>query len=142
MLFRSLGSPDARFQPVYVEDVAECFAAALFNRTTWGEAYDLVGPKVYTLRELVRIAGRASGHARPVIGLSRALSYLQAWAMEFVPGVPLSRDSYRSMLVDNVSNSAMPFGITPTALEAVAAAYLGDANPRGAYSAYRTHAGR
>ena len=137
-----LGSPDARFQPVYVEDVAECFAAALFNRTTWGEAYDLVGPKVYTLRELVRIAGRASGHARPVIGLSRALSYLQAWAMEFVPGVPLSRDSYRSMLVDNVSNSAMPFGITPTALEAVAAAYLGDANPRGAYSAYRTHAGR
>ena len=137
-----LGSPEARFQPVHVEDVAECFVAALFDRSAWAQAYDLVGPKVYTLRELVRIAGRASGHARPIIGLSRQLSYLQAWAMEFVPGVPLSRDSYRSMLVDNVSNAALPFGIAPTALEAIAPTYLGGATPRGSYSAYRTHAGR
>ena len=140
--FVVLGSPDARFQPVFVEDVAQCFVAALFDRSTFGKAYDLAGPQVYTLRELVRIAGHASGHPRAIIGLSQSLSYLQAWAMEFVPGVPLSRDSYRSMLVDNVSNAGLPFGIAPTSLEAVAPAYLGGANPRGTYSAYRTHAGR
>ena len=137
-----LGCAKARFQPVFVEDVARCLVAALFDRSTHGQSYDLVGPKVYALRELAALAGRESGHARWIFPLSRQLSYLQAWAMEFVPGVPLSRDSFRSMQVDNVSSSPLPFGIVPTPLEAVAPGYLGSANPRGRYQALRCGAGR
>jgi uncharacterized protein YbjT (DUF2867 family) len=137
-----LGSPQARFQPVYVEDVARCFVSCLFDSATYAASYDLVGPSVYTLRELVKLAGRASGHERPVIGLSRSLSYLQAWAMEFVPGKPLSRDNYHSMQIDNVSSAALPFGLRATPLEAVAPSYLGGHTPRARYGPMRTRAGR
>lgn len=137
-----LGCANARFQPVYVKDVARCFVAALFDRSAFGKAYDLVGPRVYTLRELAKLAGRESGHPRWIFPLSRQLSYLQAWVMEFVPGVPLSRDSFHSMQVDNVSAAKMPFGIAPTPLEAVAPAYLSDATPRARYSSFRYRAGR
>jgi NADH dehydrogenase len=137
-----LGCADAKFQPVYVGDVARCFAAALSERSSHGRAYDLVGPRVYTLRELAALAGRESGHSRWIVPLSRQLSYLQAWAMEFVPGVPLSRDSFRSMQVDNVSAAHLPFGIMPTALDAVAPSCLGNANPRARYQSFRFRAGR
>lgn len=137
-----LGCADARFQPVYVEDVARCFVAALFDRSTHGQAYDLVGPTAYTLRELVRLAGRESGHPRWIFPLSRQLSYLQAWVMEAVPGVPLSRDSFHSMQVDNVSAAKLPFGIVPTPIEAVAPAWLRNAGPRGRYPSFRINAGR
>jgi len=77
-----------------------------------------------------------------VIGLSRPLSYLQAWAMEFVPGKLLSRDNYRSMQIDNVSSATLPFGLRPTPLEAVAPGYLGGRTPRGRYGPMREKAGR
>lgn len=137
-----LGSPDARFQPVYIEDVARVFVAALFDRGSYAGAFDLVGPRAYTLRELMRFAGRASGHARPVIGLSRSQSYLQAWSMEWLPGNLLSRDNYRSMQVDNVSSAAMPFGVQATAMEAVAPGYLRQDSPRARYVSLRLRAGR
>lgn len=137
-----LGCAGARFQPVFVEDVSRCFVAALSDTASHGHSYDLAGPGVYTLRELVELAGRESGHARWVFPLSRQLSYLQAWIMECVPGAPLSRDNFRSMQVDNTSNSPMPFGLTPTPLEAVAPGYLRHDDPRSRYSAFRYRAGR
>lgn len=137
-----LGCANARFQPVYVGDVARCFVLALFDRSCYGQDYDLVGPKRYTLRELAALAGRESGHRRWIFPLSRQLSYLQAWVMEWVPGVPLSRDSFHSMQVDSVSSSPLPFGILPAPIEAVAPSYLRDQNPRGRYSSFRYRAGR
>jgi len=133
--------PRARFQPVDVGDVVRCLVLALDARASFGKRYDLCGPKVYTMIELWRIAGRLSGHSRPLIGLGDKLSYLQAWMLEWAPGKPMSRDNFRSLQVDAVISAPLPFGVTPTALEA-AAGYLAGSGPEARYSGYRYTAGR
>ncbi len=125
--FMLLARADAKFQPVYVEDVAQAFVNALYDDSTIGKTYELAGPKVYTLRELVQLAGAFSGHRRPVIGLPDTLARVQAFFLEHMPGEPvITQDNLDSMRVDNVSRTSMEeqLGITPTALEAVAPYYL------------------
>ncbi len=137
-----LACPEAKFQPVYVEDVAKAFVHALADPASFGNTYDLCGPKVYSLRQLVKYAGRASGHSHPVIGLSAKYSMLQAWIMEWLPGKLMSRDNVLSMSVDSVSAAPFPFGIQPAALEAVAPAYLKASSACSRYTLLRDHAGR
>ena len=141
-----LGMPQARFQPLYVGDVVRAFMAALEGphaRDSVGQSYDLVGPKVYTLRELVAFAGRASGNPRPVFGLSERLAYLQAFILECLPGKLMSRDNVKSMGEDNVSSEPLPFGLKPTALEDAAPAWLGGSGTtRERYDRYRNRAAR
>jgi len=137
-----LACPEAKFQPVYVEDVARAMVLALTERESFGRSYDLCGPKVYTLRELVKFAGRASGHARPVIGLSPKYSMLQAWIMEWLPGKLMSRDNVLSMSLASTSAAAFPFGIEPAALEAVAPVYLRGTYVRSRLGLLRAYAGR
>jgi uncharacterized protein YbjT (DUF2867 family) len=137
-----LASPEARFQPVYVSDVAQAFVASLENRATFGQAYDLCGPRVYTLRQVVELVGNMTGHSRRIVGLSPRLSYLQAWMMEWMPGRKLmTRDNYYSMQVDSVCACEFPavFGIKPQALEVVAPEFLSRSSP---YRGYRSAAGR
>jgi len=122
-----LAGADAKFQPVYVEDVAQAFVVALHDKRTIGQVLELAGPKVYTLRELVQLAGEYAGHRRPVIALPDSMARVQAFFLEHMPGGPLmSRDNLDSMKVDNVRHSALAdeLGITWTALEAVAPYYL------------------
>ena len=124
-----LAGAKARFQPVWVADVAAAIVRCLSDRSTIGMTFECAGPQVYTLAELVRLAGRWSGHRRPVIALPDALGRLQALAMELVPGEPLmSRDNLDSMRVDNVASGTLPglsaLGIEAHALESVAPGYL------------------
>jgi len=139
-----LAKPNAKFQPVWVEDVASCFVASITNDVTYGQTYELAGPKVYTFRELVKTVMNALQVQRPMIGLCDKLSYAQAFMMELMPVKLMSRDNVRSMEIDSVSEQAFPavFNITPTAMETVIPQYLVDQTPRGAYDRFRRHAAR
>lgn len=140
-----LGSAEARFQPIHVEDVARAFVNALACEHTIGNTYELAGPSVYSLRQLVLLSGLYSGHPRPVIALPPALARLQALLLEYAPfGPVMSRDNLDSMRVDNVAGGpiAPELGIVPAALEAVAPYYLSGSSPRARYDDYRTRAHR
>jgi uncharacterized protein YbjT (DUF2867 family) len=140
----ALAAPGARFQPVYVGDVARCFVHALSDPRTIGQRYPLCGPEVYTLHELVRYVGETADAARPIMTLGPTLSKLQAFALEHLPGRLMSRDNLASMRKDSVCDCPFPevFGIAPTALEAVAPSYLAPGAVRSAYDDYRARSGR
>jgi NADH dehydrogenase len=140
----ALASADARFQPVYVGDVARAFAIALDEPRCVGQRYDLCGPKVYTLRELVEAVGAWTGREVPVIGLGPRLSRLQATFLEHLPGKLMTRDNLDSMRVDSVCDGPFPgvFGFEPTALDAIAPTYLAPDAERDRFSDIRAQAGR
>lgn len=139
-----LGSPNAKFQPVYVEDVARAFVASLNNPATFGQRYDLCGPKIYTLQQLVEFVARTKGYRSRIIPLCDRLSYLQAMMLEFLPGKLITRDNYYSMKTDNVCRCEFPpvFGFQPEALEAAAPPYLAGDTPRARYDGFRNAARR
>lgn len=138
-----LAGAHARFQPVFVGDVARAFADALERPETHAQRYNLCGPKVYSLAELVRLTASSLGLDRLVIPLGETRSYWFARLMELKPGKKImTRDNHYAMLTDNVCPDGFPalFG-QATALESVIG-YLREADPRRGYTAYRTHAGR
>ena len=145
-----LGSAQAQFQPVWVEDVAAAILRCVDDggaATTIGQTFECAGPRVYTLKELVELAGRLSGHPRPVIALPDALARLQAGAMELLPGGPLmSRDNLASMRVPNVATTQCrgldALGITPAALESIAPTYLSAGKGLARLDPWRAKAGR
>jgi NADH dehydrogenase len=137
-----IACPQARFQPVYVADVAHAMSRALDDRSTHGKTYELCGPRQYALKELVELVCEMTGRHRAVIGLPDRLSYWQAFVMEKLPGKLITRDNLRSMQVPNVCAGAFPFGIQPQALEAAAPAYLAPAGPRERYPRLRWRARR
>jgi NADH dehydrogenase len=143
-----IGGADVRFQPVWIGDVAQAFVNALDNRATYRKSYELVGPRVYTLRELVQFAAAASGRPRPVLALPGGIAQVQARMMELAPGEPLmSRDNLDSMKVDNVASRqpyvpAPELGITPTAMEAEAPRYLSGQTVRTRLDSFRARARR
>ena len=122
-----LACAQARFQPVYVDDVAQAFVAALANHATYGQRYDLCGPRAYTLREIVVYLARVLGLHRHIIGLNHRLSWLQAALLEHFPGKPFSLDNFRSLQLDSVCNAGFPviFGVKPRFMEDVVPTYLG-----------------
>ena len=142
--FFPLGFGQARFQPVWAADVADAFVDSLNNPATFGQAYDLVGPKVYTLRELVDYTAALVGSTARVIALPEGLAYLQAGLMWLAPNPLMSPDNLRSMEVDSVcdSNCKLPANWKPTALEAIAPTYIAHNTPKGKLDRFRFRAGR
>lgn len=129
-----LAGAAARFQPVWVEDVANAVTACIADQglpqSAVGQTFECAGPDVLTLTELVGIAGRYGSQQRPVLPLPDFLARLQAGLMELMPGEPLmSRDNLDAMSVDNVATHQWPglsaLGIAPASVYMIAPSYLG-----------------
>jgi uncharacterized protein YbjT (DUF2867 family) len=149
--FMPLAGSGTRFAPVWVADVARAVVACLQKPETIGQTYELCGPDVMTLSELVQRAGQWAGvnhgRGRPVIGLPLWVGWLQARAMEWAPGEPLmSRDNLASMKVDNIATGLHPglaaLGIAAVSPAGVAPGYLGHRGPRSRLNHWRARAGR
>jgi NADH dehydrogenase len=124
-----LAGADCRFQPVWVQDVAQAMVSIL-TLPQPKDVYEAFGKDILTLRELVNLAGRCAGVQRPVLPLPGFAAQMQAWVMEHLPGEPLmSRDNLKSLLVDNVASGKHPgldaLAITPASIYAIAPLYLG-----------------
>ena len=142
--FFPLGFGHARFQPVWVADVADAFVDNLGNEATYGQAYDLCGPKTYTLRELVDYTAQLCGSTAKIVAIGEGLAYLQAGLMWLSPKPLMSPDNLRSMQVDSVCDAGcntLP-GWRPTALEAIAPTYVAHNTPKGKLDSFRFRAGR
>lgn len=140
-----LAMPDAKFQPVYVGDVAKAIVNVLDLDAASGHTYELGGPTVYALEDLVKYCGDAIGRHARIIRLPDALARLQALTFEMAPGEPvISRDNLDSMKVDNVMSGpiAPELGIEPASIEAIAPGYLTGASMRSRFNTFRANAGR
>ena len=126
-----LGSSSAKMQPVYVGDVAQAIAASVNNPATFGQSYDLCGPTVYTLQELVEYVARVKGLKRMVVPLSAGMASLQSIVLGLLPIKLLTHDNYLTLKTDAVCSCPFPevFGIHPAALEAEAPLYLAPIAP-------------
>jgi NADH dehydrogenase len=125
-----LAGANARFQPVWVEDVAQAVVACLKQSSSISQTYECAGPDVMTLADLVRIAGRYGSSQRPILPLPTVLGKLQATLLELAPGEPLmTRDNLAAMSVDNIASGQWPdlnaLGIHPASVHTVAPTYLG-----------------
>ena len=122
-----LARPEARFAPVWVEDVVAAFMRALADDATAGECCELAGPEILTLQEIVAMVRDRLGLRRAIIGLPDFAARAQAAVCDFVPGKPFSTDNYRSLLVDSVARADgfARLGIRPQPFSAILPRYLG-----------------
>jgi len=141
-----LACADAQFQPVFVGDVAKAMVNVLDLDAANGHVYELAGPAVYTLAELVRFAGATIGKHSRIIKLPESLGRLQAMTMELAPGQPIiSRDNLDSMKTPNIASGplAPELGIDePASIETIAPLYLTGNSSRSRFNAFRATAHR
>lgn len=139
-----LACPEARFAPVYVRDVAQAFIRTLPDKNSFGQSYELCGPKIYTLKQLVEYTAKVLDLRRRVIGLSDKWSRFQADIFEHLPGKPFSKDNYASLQTPSLcqQNGLSELGIEPSTVEAIVPGYLGQHNQRAHYLELRRHAQR
>jgi NADH dehydrogenase len=121
-----LACPDAQLSPVYIDDVVAAFANALEDRKTFGRHYELCGPRVYTLHELVKFIATSTGRPKLVIRMPDWASRLQATVLQYAPGKPFTPDNYQSLRTPSVckQDGLAELGITPTSLENAGARML------------------
>ena len=130
---------EALLAPIYVRDVVTVLLSALSDSTSDDKCYDLCGPTIYTLQELVEYIARVLNVQRIVYPLSPALSQWQARVLGKIPGKPLSLDNYWSLQIASTcpEDYVLPFGIQAMPLEAVVPFYLGNQNQRARYQQFR-----
>ena len=118
-----------RLQPVFVEDVAKAITNILSDPGTVGQTYELAGPRVYTLRELVNMTLQLMGKRRLLVAVPFAVAEIQARLFEFLPNPPLTTGQVDLLKVDNVASKTLPgfqdLKIRPRTVEEVLPTYIG-----------------
>jgi uncharacterized protein YbjT (DUF2867 family) len=129
-----IGSGRSRLQPVYVDDVADAVTRVLADSDTAGRTYELAGPKIYTLREFIRLALHLMGRRRPLLPIPFAVAEIQARLFEFLPSPPLTTSQVDLLKADNVASGTLPgfrdLNIQPKTVEEVVPTYIGVARKR------------
>jgi NADH dehydrogenase len=124
-----IGGGHTRLQPVFVEDVAEAVASILTDPRTVGRTYELAGPGVFTLRELVSMTLHLMRKRRLFMPLPFALAEVQARLFELLPNPPLTTGQVDLLKWDNVASGALPglreLNIEPKTVEEVVPTYIG-----------------
>jgi NADH dehydrogenase len=125
--FLPLARARARFAPVSVEDVVQAFKRAVSDRTTNGQTYELCGPQVLTLEQVVRTTAAVAGIRCTIVRLPDFIAWIQAVVMNFLPGKPFSIDNYKSLTIDSIcrEDGFARLGIRPRPMLAVLPTYLG-----------------
>jgi len=130
-----IGGGRTRLQPVYVEDVAEAIDRMLADRGTAGRTYELAGPGVYTLRELVSFALRLIVKRRLLMPIPFAVAEILARLFEFLPSPPLTTSQVDLLRADNLASGARPgfrdLNIRPKAIEDIVPTYIGQLRTLG-----------
>src|ERR1700724_951998 len=128
-----IGGGLTKLQPVYVGDVAAAVADAVDGKTRPGATYELGGPEVLTMREIIEIILAIIERQRMLVSLPFGLAKLQALFLQFAPGVfKLTPDQVALLRSDNVVSEAAKsagltlegLGVVPDSLEAIAPQYL------------------
>jgi NADH dehydrogenase len=124
-----IGGGRTRLQPVYVEDVAGAIVRVLADRGTAGRTYELAGPGVYTLRELVAFVQRLVGRPQWVVPVPFAVAEVLARLFELLPSPPLTPGQVDLLKADNVASGVLPgfreLGLQPKAVEEIVPTYVG-----------------
>ena len=122
------GGGGSKFQPVYVGDVAEAIAGAVDGEAHSGRTYELSGPKVYDMQEILQIVNRETLRKRQIWGMPYVIARIQAAFLQFLPTPLLTPDQVKLLKLGSVASGRAPgleaFGIAPTPVELIVPTYL------------------
>ena len=128
-----IGGGHTRLQPIFVEDVAEAITSILSDPWTVGRTYELAGPKVYTLHELVNMTLQLMGKRRLLVPIPFAVAEVQARLFELLPRPPLTTAQVDLLKTDNVASGDLPgiqdLEIKPKTVEEVIPTFIGARAP-------------
>jgi uncharacterized protein YbjT (DUF2867 family) len=136
-----IGGGVTRFQPVYVQDVAEAVALSVDGALKPGQTYELGGPDVKTFRECLELVLSVTGRKRPLISIPFWAAKIQGSILGMLPKPLLTRDQVVMLETDNIVSAAaiadgrtlQGMGITPTTAEAILPSYLWRFRETGQY---------
>ena len=126
------GGGHTKFQPVYVDDVADAVCAALTDEASHGKVFELGGPRVYSFKELMQIVLKETRRTRLLLPLPWAIAKMQGAVLGLLPAPPLTLGQVKMLQHDNVVSEAADaegrtfaaFGIAPDSVEAIVPGYL------------------
>lgn len=133
-----VGSGLAKVQPVFCGDVSKAAVAVLARPETAKTVFELVGPRIYTYREIAALVLREIDRRKPIIGVPASLMRIAGFFAEFLPVPPLTHDQVDLLTQDNVARPGAPglaaLGIQATAAEAILPTYLDRFRVGGRYN--------